>query len=252
MRFFKTIRFKLTLWYSLFLVILSFLFVFSVNLVVTQHYAKDPINHFRKTRLERMLSKPPGGPLNNFQGTKEVIEEIRQDDLNRLRQLSWIAFGVLVVLSFGGGYFIAGRMLSPLKKINETAKRINAQNLHTKIKHPDVDDEIGELIGNFNKMIARLNRSFDLQKQFVENASHELKTPLAIAQTNLDSALSKKKVSKKDLESSAQITLQSIKFMDKLIEDLLLLSLSEKDIKFKKINLTGILKNSVEHLNSLT
>lgn len=191
------------------------------------------------------------GASSSFQETRQTVREIRQDDLNRLRQILWITFGILVILSFGGGYLIAGRMLSPLQKINKTIKKINAQNLHTKIKHPNVDDEIGELIGNFNKMIARLNRSFGLQKQFVENASHELKTPLAIAQTNLDSALSKKKVSKKELESSAETTLQSIKFMNKLIEDLLLLSLSEEDIKFKKVNIVTILKNSVKHLDSL-
>jgi len=114
--------------------------------------------------------------------------------------------------------------------------------LDKKIEHEDTGDEISEMINNINEMIARLNNAFSLQKQFVENASHELKTPLAIMKINLDLAQLNQE------NSYLETALKSTKLMDKLIEDLLLLSLADRDIKFEEIKLKEVIQEAVNQL----
>jgi len=142
-------------------------------------------------------------------------------------------------------------MLSPIKKLNKAATKINAQNLNTEIEHEDVGDEISELIDNFNKMTSRLHGSFESQKQFVENASHELKTPLAVIQTNLDLAQEDKKITKQEIRALIKTANKSTDFMNRLIEDLLLLSVIENHIEKTETNLKVVVKNSIEQLSQL-
>lgn len=250
MKLFKTIRFKLTLWYSTLLILLSLVFVITINIVITTHYKRDPINHFINKNIDRPFINRMWRDLD--EDRKMLIRDYRYKDLVIIRQISAWTFIPLTALSFVGGYFIAGQMLNPLKKLNKATSEITAKDLKKQIAHENTGDEISELINNFNSMISRLKESFESQKQFVENASHELKTPLAIIQTNLDSALNDGSISKKEMISFIQTSLRSTKFMDDLIEDLLLLSLIDKHVKMEKVNIVKVLKNSTKQLQTLS
>ncbi|MDD3647499.1 MAG: ATP-binding protein [Candidatus Dojkabacteria bacterium] len=182
---------------------------------------------------------------------RELLKEYRENDLRNFRKITFVSLIPLSFVSFAGGYIIAGQMLSPLKELNKKIKNINVKSLKGKLRYADNEDEISELIKNFNDMIARLNISFEAQKEFIENASHELKTPLAIIQTNLDSILLDDKISKSDILSLVETSKKSIKFMNKLTEDLLLLALLENHIKKKKIDLKEIVKESQRNLNKI-
>jgi len=245
MKITKSIRFKLTLWYSLLLLALSSVFILFVNVIVTDYYRDDPIQN--SLRVPKMLEH-----LKEFSNEqREAVREIREQDLNKIRKLSVYSLFPLALFSFGGGYLISGYMLSPIKKLNKAATKINAQNLNTEIEHEDVGDEISELIDNFNKMTSRLHGSFESQKQFVENASHELKTPLAVIQTNLDLAQEDKKITKQEIRALIKTANKSTDFMNRLIEDLLLLSVIENHIEKTETNLKVVVKNSIEQLSQL-
>jgi signal transduction histidine kinase len=181
----------------------------------------------------------------------ELFLESRHEDLKTIREISLISLLPLTILSFAGGYVIADQMLRPLKRLNTTIEEITAENLSNRIPYEDTGDEISELIRNFNSMISRLDRTFENQRQFVENASHELKTPLAIIQTNLESALVSKSLTKKEVTGLIKTANSSSKFMDKLIEDLLLLSTLDQDIKKTKINVASILGMSAKNLRPI-
>ena len=83
-----------------------------------------------------------------------------------------------VVLALAGGYFLAGRMLSPLAVMAEKAARISAEDLSERLPVENPHDEVGRLARVFNETLARLEESFDRLRRFTADASHELRTPL--------------------------------------------------------------------------
>lgn len=105
-------------------------------------------------------------------------------DLFRIR--SMIATGIIILLSSIGTYFISRRALAPLHDLSTKIGKIQAQNLSESLEIPDSNDEISQLTASFNKMLSRLDDAFTAQKQFSASAAHELRTPLAVMQTNLE------------------------------------------------------------------
>ena len=105
-------------------------------------------------------------------------------DLFRIR--SMIATGIIILLSSIGTYFISRRALTPLHDLSTKIGKIQAQNLSESLEIPDNNDEISQLTASFNKMLSRLDDAFTAQKQFSASAAHELRTPLAVMQTNLE------------------------------------------------------------------
>ena len=95
---------------------------------------------------------------------------------------------VAFLLAFGlaGGWFLAGRMISPLARITDATRTAATGSLSHRIRLPGRRDEFRELADAFDGMLARLESHVAEQQRFAANASHELRTPLAITQTLLD------------------------------------------------------------------
>jgi signal transduction histidine kinase len=101
---------------------------------------------------------------------------------------SAFALGVIGLLAVGFGFLMAGRVLRPIDAITDTARRVADRSLHERINLRGPNDELKRLADTFDGMLARLDRAFEGQRRFVANASHELKTPLAINRTLLEVA----------------------------------------------------------------
>ncbi len=112
-------------------------------------------------------------------------------DLHQLLEESGIALAAMAALSVALGWVIAGRVLSPLRTITATTRRISAQSLHERLALPGPRDELKQLADTIDELLARLEAAFDAQRRFVANASHELRTPLAMMRTRLDVAVAK-------------------------------------------------------------
>jgi two-component system sensor histidine kinase VanS len=96
------------------------------------------------------------------------------------------------LLGFGlvGGWFLAGRMLSPLRRITEATRIAGSGSLSHRIRLEGRGDEFRELADAFDAMLAQLEAQVEEQRRFAANASHELRTPLAVTNTLLDVARS--------------------------------------------------------------
>lgn len=121
-------------------------------------------------------------PSTLFSGLSDQVEATKA----QFRIRSIIATGILILLSSICTYFISRRALIPLRNLSRKINKIEVENLSESLEVPSTDDEIALLTGSFNKMLSRLDDAFTVQKQFSASAAHELRTPLAVMQTNLE------------------------------------------------------------------
>ena len=118
------------------------------------------------------------------------IRPWRSDPLNGFSLPAVLSLAFLLVFGLVGGWLLAGRMLAPLNRITDAARRAGTGSLAHRIELPGREDEFRELADAFDAMLARLEAHVAEQQRFAANASHELRTPLAITQTLLDVARS--------------------------------------------------------------
>ncbi|MGJ7909581.1 ATP-binding protein [Neobacillus sp. LXY-1] len=167
-------------------------------------------------------------PLNvkYFTGTIEVIRQLKSYH-EMMKNLAWgmTVFGMAaILLSALSGYVLASQLLRPVRALANTMKRIKENGFHERMEASSQKDELSDLINVFNEMMDNLEKSFTQQKQFVEDASHELRTPVSILEGHV-SLLNR--WGKKDpaiLEESLGASLQEINRLKKIINDLLTLT----------------------------
>jgi signal transduction histidine kinase len=152
----------------------------------------------------------------------------RNAELRQLLEQSGIALAIMAALSVVLGWFAAGRVLRPLRTLNERARAISASNLHKRLALTGPDDELKQLANTFDDLLGRLEASFQAQRQFVANASHELRSPLALARTIGEVALSDPEATVDSLQASHRRVLAAGKQQERLIDALLTLARSER------------------------
>jgi len=116
---------------------------------------------------------------------REALAELSQSQSDFQTHSILIAIGVVLLGTFAA-YIIAGQALKPIKSLAERIEEVDANNLNQPIEPPNTIDEVSRLTDSFNNMLEKLNRSFEAQKLFAQNAAHELKTPLASMRANIE------------------------------------------------------------------
>lgn len=208
--FTKTIRFRLTLWYAGLLLLFGILFVLAVYLPMQRSMMAAP------------LIWPPG--MGNPESPIEIVRLVRTVHLEMLRNYSLIALAGLVVFAAVGGYFLSRRMLRPFDRVSSLAARISSTTLKERINYHGAEDEVKRLADTFDDMLERLEQAFEAQKQFIQDASHELRTPIAIAQTNIEVTEMEERVTTKDYKRLMEVLKPTLERMSRLSDNLLLLS----------------------------
>lgn len=102
----------------------------------------------------------------------------------------YLLFSVPTVV---GSYFLAKRILRPIKAVSTELKTITDKNLNKQVEIPPTGDELEELATTFNDVLKRLHGAFDRERQFIGDVAHELKTPIATLQGEVEIALAKKR-----------------------------------------------------------
>lgn len=133
-----------------------------------------------------------------------------------------VAVAILLAAS-SAAWVVAGRVLRPVREVTDAAREIGETDLRRRI--PVVgDDEIAELAVTFNEMLDRLDRSFAAQRAFLDDAGHELRTPITIVQGNLDLLA----VGAGDRDEAMAVIQDELDRMTRIVDDLLLLARAER------------------------
>lgn len=183
-----------------------------------------------------------------FQGKEYVITAAAYDGfgyikLDNLLKTCVIVFIISILLLYIAGRFFSKKAFEPIVRMTNKAKNISATNLDLRLDTNQSKDEISELAATFNKMLNRLENSFDSQKQFVSNISHELRTPLSAIITELELSTNKER-NNEEYKVVISNTLQDAKKIAKLSNSLLDLAKANYDpaeIAFKQVRIDEIL-----------
>ena len=157
------------------------------------------------------------------------LQHMRDDFFNILL---WVLVAINIAAVFFSiiiGNYIAQKMLEPIEKINRTAQEITINNLDKRIDTKRANDELKELATTFNEMIDRLQNSIDKQKQFVADASHELRTPISVIQGYIDMLDRWGTEDKAVLEESIEAIQSETVAMKAMLEQLLFLARGDRD-----------------------
>ena len=159
-----------------------------------------------------------------------------------------------VVALFGGAmtYFISGQALKPLKKFSETVEKVQIQNLTDYTIEENKIAELDRLRTSYNKMLLRLSESFEAQRQFTGNAAHELRTPLALIQTQLDLYHSaENQADWNAAQETIQMVTEQNERLSKLVKTLLDMSELQTIARNDKIELFGLIEEVLTDLDPL-
>lgn len=254
--FTRTVRFRLTVWYSSLLLVFGIAFVVALNIAARLDQPQEITVGGRRLKGIEFEAVPRGPGQAVTLGARltlgEAANDINAQNLDTLRTWSLVAVVGLALASGVGGYVLSGMMLRPVRDMTRIASEISATNLSRRINHEGPDDELKALAETFDSMIDRLERSFDQQRRFVENASHELRTPLAAIRMNIEVAEMDGELSEGDYKVLLETVKQQTERLTRLSDDLLLLSTNENVVPdLEPVDLASIAHGVVAELDEL-
>ena len=171
-----------------------------------------------------------GGGLTSAQIQQQTEQLQAQADrqhaaeLHQLLVKSGVALGVMAVVSIVLGWIVAGKVLDPLRMITATTCAITATNLNERLRLAGPDDEVKELGDTIDGLLGRLESSFRSQRQFVANASHELRSPLARQRALIQVALADPDATVESLRAAHERVLVAEEQQERLLEALFTLT----------------------------
>jgi len=201
------------------------------------------------TRVLAVPVQAPGGR------SVVLVGSSLQDRRDQLLQLAaTLAIGgpiALAVISLAG-WWLAGAALRPVQRMQREAASISSVDLDRRLSAPAADDEVAGLAATLNQMLDRIQGSFERERRFVDNASHELRTPVAILKAELDLALSRART-REELEDALRSASEETDHLARLAEDLLILSRANEgrlDVRRTKTSLLDLLEASAHHFEA--
>ncbi|MDO0931649.1 HAMP domain-containing sensor histidine kinase [Streptomyces sp. DG2A-72] len=216
--FTHTIRFRLTVLYSGLLFVLTALVLLGTYLAVERSGEAKPVTkQFSVTKIVN------GEEVGEFDAVKveQVEAAVNYETLANLRRFSLALLGGLAVASLAIGWILSGRALRPVRAISRTAADIQATDLSQRIRLGGPKDELRDLADTVDSMLDRLDEAFRAQRQLIDDASHELRSPLAIIRANVDAVLTAEESDEEERRIAARSVDRATTRMTRLVEDLL-------------------------------
>ena len=149
-----------------------------------------------------------------------AVDEEGKKTLRQLQAILFLSFMGGVIFALASGYFFSRGLLRPVKKIADEANEISAHNFTRRIETGTTKDEWYHLSQTLNRLMDRLQESFELQRRFISNASHELSTPLTSISSQLEVSLQRERPAE-EYRKVMQSIYQDVQHMSKLTQTLL-------------------------------
>jgi signal transduction histidine kinase len=248
-----SIRVRLTVLYAVLVFGLSALVTGGVYLGLRLSLSDEPVSRtFNLTRVVRT----PQGTVEVPQGTvraeiQGLEAEVNDRALDELAMWSLLALGAAALAGVGVGWFAAGRVLRPVDRITGVARDIQATDLSRRIDLDGPDDEMKELADTFDGMLGRLDEAFAGQRHFFQEASHELRNPLAVIRANLDVALADDDASAVELRTAAELAARTAERMTHTVDDLLRYARNEQaEMQREAVDLGPLVAEVAEEFRS--
>jgi signal transduction histidine kinase len=180
--------------------------------------------------VSRLLRSATGQEAVRIVGRQQQIS-----DLHQLEIESAIALAIMAIISALLGWYIAGRVLRPLRTITATAQEISEANLHRRLDLPGPRDELRTLADTIDNLLARLESAFEAQRRFVANASHELRTPLTAVRALLEMVISDPRATVQTFRETCREALEESEQQEQLIDALLALAQGQRGLDHREL-----------------
>jgi two-component system, OmpR family, heavy metal sensor histidine kinase CusS len=176
-----------------------------------------------------------------------------QDALNHFKWVLLLLSPLLLLLASAGGYWMSRHALTPVDAITRSAQMITSRNLSSRLTVPRTGDELQRLSDTLNGMLERLESAFKRITQFTADASHELRTPVALMRTTAELSLRKARPEAEYREALAFI-LRELESVSSLIEKLMVLARSDSGVEalqFARVDLVDTLRRACQQGRTL-
>jgi two-component system, OmpR family, sensor kinase len=173
--------------------------------------------------LRLILSPLRLGGSEYFLAIAQSLDE-QKELLADLRHAMVVTIPLALLIAAAGGYLLARKSLAPVAAMSAKARAISATSLGDRVAVANPADELGQLAITLNALLERLEQSFDSQRRFMADASHELRTPVAILQGELDVTLSRDDRDAREYRDSLKIMRKSVQRLTRIVRDLFLLA----------------------------
>lgn len=159
--------------------------------------------------------------------TFSPLDDVR-DAIARTTSLLWAVGPSLVALVAGLAWMLAGRALRPVRMMTRRVSEIESHSLHERVADPGSTDEIAELARTMNEMLGRLDASNESSRRLVSDASHELRTPIAVMRTELEVAGREADSGDVDWSATSGVLLGELDRLAAMVDDFLVLARSDE------------------------
>jgi len=206
---------------------------------------------YQRTGAKFYLIVNRGAMLDGYPVRVVFYSDIQQEiaDIVLIAQITLVVLAVVTFFSAIAIAFVGRGFFQPLKEMTKTVKDISAKNLNLRLNVSGSQNELKELALTFNEMMNRLEDHYNRQKQFVSDASHELRTPIAVIQGYVDMLDRWGKNDPEVLQESIDAIKNEADNMKELIDKLLFLARHDKDnfvLQKEEFSLTEMLQEVVK------
>lgn len=168
-----------------------------------------------------------------------------------IKAISILALALIVFLGVLGAQWIANTAIQPIKQINDTTQQIQARSLNQRLDYQGPNDEIKTLADSFDEMLLRLETNFKDQEAFTGNLAHQLRTPLSTLKANLEFLATDPEAGIEEYKEFTTNATNSLINLEHLVNDLLLLSRGESEMRFEPLFIQVLIEEVISDLTSL-
>ena len=242
-----SIRTRIALLYSVLLFGLAAIVLGVIYLSFSESLSDEKISQQHLEIEQADLNKDGSSPFEEIDELILFEENVNRNAVVQLRDYIFLALAGLLLISLTVGWYVAGIVLKPIKHISFAAREISATDLSKRIDLRGPSDELRDLADTFDEMLARLDKAFRNQREFLEEAAHELRNPLAVMRANLEVVSADPDSTIEDYVAASEVASRASDRMGKLVDDLLLYAHHERpDLQRVNLDLTELVINTVE------